>query len=95
MWLALLLTCAGVAAVVWAGGRVHDVFGDGTVGMPEWQLTKAVTVGGPRRPDPQSELDLAIAQFLGDDAARLMSDESPATPEPDSGAKTQDDFCPT
>lgn len=93
-WVALSVVAIGVAALVWGPWRTHDVFDDASLHMAEWQLVKAVTVGGPRRaPAAPSELNQAIRDFLGDQASDL------ATDEPEGPGKTQqrtsDDFCPT
>ena len=89
LWIGLALVGLGVAALAWGPWRTHDVFGDDSVRMAEWKLTKAVTVGGPRRPAPPSQLDSAIADFLGDQAEDLDAGRS------DASAEMPDDFCPT
>jgi hypothetical protein len=71
-WTALAILLIGVGLAAWALTQSHDVFGDGTLHLSEGQLTKAVTVGGPRRPQPAppppsapaGNLDQAIATFL-------------------------------
>lgn len=100
----LALVAAGLAVIIVAVSRTHDVFGDGSMILSEGELVLAVTRDGPRRPDPPSQLDNAIAAFLGDDAANVI-DVTPASPgSPGSGAGKNtsgitsgggDDFCPT
>jgi hypothetical protein len=93
-WVALLLVCLGLLLIGWAARREHDVFGDGALSLSEWRLTRAVTVGGPRRPaPPPSDLDLAIQQFLGDQAGAVMQDGSQDAFKSDE--QIQSDFCPT
>jgi hypothetical protein len=86
------LLLGGVAA-----GREHDVFGDGVLMMSEGSLMRALTVGGPRRPapppPPPSELDMAIMQFLGDQAGDLADESTQAALKKDQ--EKPYDFCPT
>ena len=93
-WIAALLVILGLALAGVATARHHDVFGDGQVVLSEGQLMQAVTVGGPRRPPPpKSELDLAIEQFLGDQAGSLAEQGSQDASK--TGDTTPNDFCPT
>ncbi len=90
LWLVMVLAGIGLLLAGVAPSRVHDVFRDGSVKISEWSLNEAVTVGGPRRPEPTpSALDQTITSLLnnqndGDDSAASKNDQ-----------KTQDDFCPT
>ena len=94
MWVGLMLVGLGLLMTVLASGREHDVFGDGVLSLSEGQLMQAITVGGPRRPaPPPSELDLAILQFLGNQADSVVDADSQAASQSDE--KTPYDFCPT
>ncbi len=96
-WVAAMLVIIGIALAGFATTRKHDIFNDGKVVLSEGQLIQAVTVGGPRKPPPppppKSELDLAIQQFLGDQADAL-TDQGPQDAKK-SGETTPNDFCPT
>jgi len=104
VWWSAIVVAIGGAMVVFGPWRVHDVFGDGTQLVKEWQLTEAVTRSGVKRLEPPQDLPIAAPQpehgttpdIEQDTTPPVVQDKTPPVVEdaaPD--VLNGDDFCAT